>query len=130
MKNETLQLIKYEYIKLKEKNNLTNNQIINTIILKALRYIYEDETNDIYIYLGNYDENSKLYKNIELDYDFKVPNSDRRKFESEHIIIRPKNDCYQKTYNDVQKDFFKKAIRSNQEEAKKLVIKKYKKRDY
>ena len=126
MKNEILQLAKHEYALLKENKDLTNNQIINKVIEKTIRYIYEDETNDIYIYFGSIDDNNRLYKNIELEDITIVPNSLKKKFEMNHIIIKPNNSNYQKTYNDIQKMFFKKAMRSNQEEAKKLVLTKFK----
>ena len=106
------------------------------------------ETNNIYVYTGtfkndindsfgtrvNYDSENALYSkysNIELqEYNFNstmiIPISKREEFEKNNIVIFPKNYLLDKTFYDIQNDFFLDAMELGQEKAIEKLLKKYK----
>ena len=132
---------KYKY---KNKNDI---DIVGEIYQKYLSRIKEDETNNIYFYLGTYryyyrydiDKGGvdkrvryndpladyRLYWNIEGMLPIKVEKDRFDEFDKENTIIT----TYYKSNKDyffIQKEFFTESIKNNQEEAKKILKKKYK----
>lgn len=143
-----------EYINLLEieKSNLkqiklSDKQIILSFYHNYIYKIQKQETNGIYVYLGTYkynheidivhgssdnrvEYNSKkadyrIYKNIEQNLDASIARNECNNFEKEHIIIYPEDGLNILEYYKIRDDFFVKAIKTNQESAKKLILKKY-----
>lgn len=143
-----------EYIKLTNivdqnlKNiKLTDEEIISSFYSKYLHKIKKEETNGIYVYLGTYENNNevdivhgsndfrvdynssnadyRIYKNIESPYGEIIPIRLCEEFEKNNIIIYPKTYFKEQEYYKIQKDFFVKAVKTNQETAKKMILKKY-----
>ena len=131
MKEELLEIIKKEY---KHENKfMTDDQKVLTAITNHLSEINEEDTNKIYVYCGattrggyfNHlvDRNDPeaeylLYWDIEQTYMINIPIQNCEEFESNNTIVYGK-------HHDVSFDFFKEAIKSDQEKAKKKIIKKY-----
>ena len=129
--------------------NLSDSDIITSFYHTYLYKIQKDETNNIYVYLGTYknndeidivhgsndfkvnynssDANYRIYKNIEYPYVQSIPISMCDEFEKNHIVIKPKSYFKEREYYEIQKDFFTYAIKTNQESAKKMILKKYNK---
>lgn len=128
---------------------ISDKEIILTYYHHYLNKIKKEDTNNIYVYLGtykineeidivhgssdfrvNYDSPSadyRIYKNIEYPYGETVPINKCDEFEKNHVIIKPKTYFKEKEYYEIQKDFFVHAIKTNQESAKKMILKKYNK---
>ena len=124
--------------------DLDDKEIILEIILKNLYKIKEEDTNNIFVYIGTYKFSNKLSKkhitkNIEVDYNdpgadyriywniesknpIKIHISRCSIFENAYTVFDSKNIAF----NDIQAYFFYKAITKNQEEAKKYILTKYK----
>ena len=124
--------------------DLDDKEIILEIILKNLYKIKEEDTNNIFVYIGTYKFSNKIFKNHiskDIEVDYNDPSADYRIywnieskspimihisrcsiFENAYTVFDSKNI----TFNDIQKDFFYKAITENQEEAKKYILTKYK----
>ena len=126
MTEELLKQLKKEYKKSKFSDI---DQKVGMLIYEHLMSIKEDETNKIFVYCGattqssiiyNPDAANLLYWDIEQPYMISVLSEDYSKFEEENTII------YGNHY-DIMLEFFKEAIKSDQEKAKKKIIKKYKK---
>lgn len=110
------------------------------------------ETNNIYVYAGTFEKSNECdiihgndevrvdynnrnalyskYSNIELqEYNFNstmiIPVSKREEFETNNIVIFPKNYLLDKTFYDIQNKFFLDAIELGQEKAIEKLIKKY-----
>lgn len=127
--------------------NLSDTQIISSLYNRYLHKIQKEDTNGIYIYLGTYEYNNevdiihgsndfrvnynspkanyRIYKNIEYTYGESIPIEMCDEFEKEHIVIKPNTYFKNKIYYQIQEDFFIKAVKTNQESAKKMIIKKY-----
>lgn len=127
--------------------NLSDSDIITSFYHRYLSKIKEEDTNGIYVYLGTYEYNHevdivhgsndfrvnynspqanyRIYKNIEYPYGESIPIQKCEEFEKNHIIIRPKSYFKDKEYYEIQKEFFIKAVKTNQESAKKMILKKY-----
>ena len=126
----------------------TDEEIISSFYSKYTYRIKENETNKIFVYLGTY-KYSKDYDichytpDIQVDYDSDkadyrlyqdledsssklIPIKQCEQFEKENIIIIPNTRYRRKEYYDIRQEFFIKAIKKDQESAKKLVLKKYK----
>ena len=151
MKDEKVQkflsLTEMEIEETKEKN-LSDKEIISKIYPKYLYEIKENETNNIYIYLGTYMYSNEIdivhgsndtrveynsqnadyrtYLNLEHQFAKNIPIAQCPNFEKNNIIINPSTFFKTKAYYDIQKDFFYKATIENQEEAKKYILTKYK----
>lgn len=128
--------------------NISDKKLILSYYSYYLREIREDDTNKIYVYLGTFEYNNeidivhgsrdfrvkddsedadyKVYRNIESDYSMDIPIEKCEEFEKNNIIIRPKTYLNGKEYYNIRDDFFIKAIKTNQEIAKKMILKKYK----
>lgn len=145
-----------EYLKLREElesdndHKYTHMERLNDFDMLKLCYnkVNITETNNIYVYTGtfkndindsldtrvNYDSENALYSkysNIELqEYNFNstmiIPISKREEFEKNNIVIFPKNYLLDKTFYDIQNDFFLDAMELGQEKAIEKLLKKYK----
>lgn len=127
----------------------SDKEIITSFYHHYLSKIEKEDTNNIYVYLGTYknndeidvvhgstdfrvnynskDANYRIYKNIEYPYVQSIPISMCDEFEKNHIVIKPKSYFKEREYYEIQKDFFTHAIKTNQESAKKMILKKYNK---
>ena len=128
----------------------TKQYEINAIIRIYQDYLRKNKvssTNDIYVYLGTFkyswndyiDDYSNLhtkrndkdaykreYWNIEQEKKVEISIDEVDKFEQENIIIYPEKILEAKYYfKEIQKEFFIDAIKTNQEEAVKRLVKKY-----
>lgn len=125
----------------------SENEIILSLYYRYLHKIKEEDTNGIYVYLGTYEYNHevdivhgsndfrvnynspqanyRIYKNIEYPYGESIPIQKCEEFEKNHIIIKPKSYFKDKEYYEIQREFFIKAVKTNQETAKKMILKKY-----
>lgn len=135
-----------------EKSNLkqirsSDEQIILSFYHNYIYKIQKGETNGIYVYLGTYkynheidfyncgrdhrvEYNSKkadyrIYKDIEQNIDVSIARAKCKEFENQHTIIYPKEGLNISQYYKIRDEFFVKAIKTNQESAKKLILKKY-----
>lgn len=128
--------------------NISDKKLILSYYSCYLNKIGKFDTNEIHVYLGTFQYNSeidivhgsrdfrvkddledadyKIYRNIESDYSIDVPIEKCEEFEKNKIIIRPKTYLNVKEYYEIRDDFFVKAIKTNQETAKKMILKKYK----
>lgn len=145
-----------EYLKLIEMNpsslkliDCSDEEIINSIYRKYLPEIKENETNGIFVYIGTYrysheldlihgstddrvdyndpKANYRIYFDIEQLFSNTISITDCEQFEKEHIVIYPQTYLKEKEYYKIQKQFFIKAVLTNQESAKKLILGKYSK---
>lgn len=142
-----------EYLNLTESKHsslkpieLTDERIVSSFYRSYLSEIKENETNGIYVYVGTYsyskeanivhdsDErvnysdpnaNYRIYFDIEQLCSQNIPISECEQFEKNHIVINPKTYLKEQEYYKIQKQFFIKAVMTNQEAAKKLVLGKY-----
>lgn len=121
--------------------SLKDDDIYDLSFRNNLGNIKQDETNNIYVYLGPYETNDyfgiklseadpkacfKKYWNIELGIFTFVDIRFAKNFEESNIILFGEKDGEMGLYREVQNLFVKTAIEQNQEEAVKLVLKKYK----
>lgn len=128
---------------------MVTDDIISSIYYKYLYQIGDDETNEIYVYMGTYkysDEidivhgssdirvsydspnaSYRLYRNIEKSSSEQIRINNCEEFERTHTIINPRVIFYDKTFYEIQRDFFIRAVKVNQESAKKFVLRKYSK---
>lgn len=145
---EYMQLTDFSYDDLK-LIKVTDSEIIDSFYRRHLYKIKENETNGLYVYLGtyqnsheidivhggndirvNYDSKKadyRIYQDIEQSFSEIIHISKCEQFEKDHTIINPKMYLGKNTFYDIQKEFFVRAVKVNQESAKKLVLKKYNK---
>lgn len=143
---EFLKLTNLEYESLSLKR-VSSESLIESVFYHHLHEIDEKDTNGIYVYLGTYkytDEidivhsphdirvpydspvaDYRVYQNIEECSSKQIPILKCEQFEKEHTILNPKVPITSKGFYDIQKDFFIRAIKVNQESAKKMVLRKY-----
>lgn len=143
---EFLELVNLEYESLPLKR-VSRESLIESIFYQHLHEIDEKDTNGIYVYLGTYkytDEidivhlphdlrvsydspvaDYRVYQNIEEWSSKQIPILKCEQFEKEHTILNPKVHITSKGFYEIQKDFFIRAIKMNQESAKKMVLRKY-----
>lgn len=132
MKEELLAELKEEYKRMK---GLDENRRIAMLVYNHLLEI-GDDTNKIYTFEGattktsynphfvdvnDPDAATVLYWDIESPYMIGIPVEIYKGFEKNNKIVYG-------NHNAVVNSFFKEAIKSNQEEAVKKVLKKYKKK--
>lgn len=143
---EFLKLTNLEYESLLIKR-ISSDSLIEEVFYHHLHEIEEKDTNGIYVYLGTYkytDEidivhsshdisvsyyspvaDYRVYQNIEEWSSKQIPISKCEQFEKVHTILNPKVSITRKGFYEIQKDFFIRAIKVNQESAKKMVLRKY-----
>ena len=145
---EFLGLSSLDY-KIDSTKSVVSDDIIASIYSKYIYSIGENDTNGLYVYLGTYSYNNEI-DIVHGSNDYKVPynspNADYRlyqniehltrehvaitkceEFENTHIIINPKKAFSNKTFYEIQKDFFIRAVKDSQEAAKRMVLRKYSK---
>ena len=143
---EFLKLTNLQYGSLPLKR-VSSESLIESIFYQHLHEIDEKDSNGIYVYLGTYkytDEidivhsphdirvpydspvaDYRVYQNIEECFSKQIPILRCEQFEKERTILNPKVPITSKGFYDIQKDFFIRAIKVNQESAKKMVLRKY-----
>lgn len=143
-----------EYIQLSDQVKSNEKQVelsVEDMIFKIYnRYlcmIREDETNNIYVYLGTYQYNYDIgvvhsSKDIRVEYNstnacyrefqdieqissISVPIDECEEFEKKHTIIYPKSYLTLKKFYEIQKDFVMALINGNQKSAKAYILTKY-----
>ena len=136
--------LKYEVKSTKRK---ATNDIIESMYYRYLYQIGEDETNGLYVYMGTYrytdeidivhgahdirvpydsiDANYRVYRNIEKTSSEQVLIRHCDEFENANTIINPKVAFNEKTFYEIQREFFIRAIKDSQESAKKMVLRQY-----
>ncbi len=128
-----------EYLKLTDRekdyerysyDTSLDEDILFSSFMKYISCINIEDTNDIYILMKKGMENGKMvsvYWNIEQISPITLPIEETEEFEENHIIIFPKLGNYDvMDVIRIQKDFIGKAVLSNQQKAKKLVVRRYK----
>ena len=133
MQEQTLELIKKEYEIKKQYFEKTDKESMDDLLFSAyMKYISsikEEDTNGIYVFLKTDVVNDKLvniYWNIEQSSSNMICIEDVDTFEKEHAILYPTfNDTTDEEFVRIQKTFIRKAVDSNQEKARKLVIRRY-----
>lgn len=145
---EFLDLTSLDY-KVGNSNKMVTDDIIASIYSKYLYIIRESDTNGLYVYLGTYAYNDemdivhgsrdyrvsydspkadyRLYQNIELWGSEHILIRKCEEFEKTHTIINPNVPFSDKAFYEIQKDFFIRAVKDNQESAKRMVLRKYSK---
>ena len=132
MKEELLKRLKKEFVELK---NIEEDRKISTLIYNHIHEIKEEDTNKIYVFSGAITDGNNvdvvdidnpsakyvLYWNVEQFNMKKVLIEEYKNFEKDNIIVYGK-------HHKIMLDFFKEAIKTNQEDATKLIKKIYKKR--
>lgn len=128
---------------------MVTDDIIASIYYRYLYQIKDEDTNDLYVYMGTYkynDEidivhasrdirvsyddiraNYRLYRNIEKSGCEQILINRCEEFERTHTIINPRVVCYDKKFYEIQKDFFIRAVKDNQKSAKRMILRKYSK---
>ena len=108
---------------------LSDDDLIDAAFSGSASYI--TDTNKIYVCLGEYRIGSegifKRYVNVEKTSDMLlIPLNDSLKFEKENkvIFVSESDDYFNSKYREVQRDFLREAINSNQEEARRRVLSK------
>lgn len=143
-----------EYLSINERLNqkhelmsIDPNDITLEIYRKYLYQIQENETNGIFVYLGTYrindeidivhptrdyrvdynstDADYRLYGDIECSDNKIVPIKYCSQFEKENIILNPKSYFKIKEYYNIQEEYFKEVVTTNQSVAKEKILKKY-----
>ena len=149
---EYLKLIEEVYDNLKQIK-ITDKEIIRSIFeSRYLNKIKDNETNGIYVYLGTFkcgdndiihyfpdtqvernDVNAdyREYWNLEQKYSKLIPISKSDNFENTHTIINLNNEFHTKRYNEnkyyeIREEFIDIAVKTNQKNAVKRILKKYK----
>lgn len=144
---EYLRLREIKSLRLKEHLETDEESLIEKVYYKAIRSINESDTNKIYVYLGTYkssyetdiehgnndirvDYNDtsaeyRMFQDIELDNQIILPIGKCKEFESSNKIIYLSGYRLWGKYYNIQKEFFVNAVKSNQEEACKLILRKY-----
>lgn len=145
---EFIELLNIEIPDLKQIKK-KDDEIISSYYSSYVYKINENETNKIYVYLGTYkysedydiyratpdirvdynskDANYREYRDIEDTFSKTINIKQCEKFEKENIIINPPTPTRYKEreYYQIQKEFFIKAIKKDQESAKKYILRKY-----
>lgn len=149
---EYIQLLEDVYDDLKPIKT-TDKEIISRLFdSRYLNKIKENETNEIYVYLGTFkcgdndiihyshdtqvernDANAdyREYWNIEQKYSKFIPISKSNYFESTHTIINLNNVFHTKRFNEnkyyeIRNEFINTAVKTSQNNAVKRLLKKYK----
>ena len=143
---EFLNLTGLTYQPINTKKMVTDD-IIASIYYRYLYQINEEDTNEIYVYMGTYkysdeidivhgsndirvsydaiDANYRLYRNIEKSSSEQVLISRCEEFEGKHTIINPRIAFSDAQFYKIQKDFFIRAVKINQESAKKMLLRRH-----
>lgn len=144
-----------EYLKLRgiretriiEHLETNEESLVEKAYYSLIRSINEKDTNKIYVYLGTYkssyesdvihgsndirvDYNDptseyRMFQDIELDSQIIIPIDKCKDFESSNKIIYLKGYRLWGKYYSIQKEFFKESFKNGQEEACKLILRKY-----
>ena len=103
--------------------------------IKYLEYLgtykYTDEidiihsSHDISVSYDSPVADYRVYQNIEEWSSKQIPISKCEQFEKAYTILNQKVSITRKGFYEIQKDFFIRAIKVNQESAKKMVLRKY-----
>ncbi|MBR1377152.1 MAG: hypothetical protein IJ565_05020 [Bacilli bacterium] len=138
MSNKMLEELKEEIAKENKKGNVDKNKYpYNIAVSRAvlnklgLNLVKTNDTNKIYIYMYSKPTKEKFYRNIEQRGEIAVNEEDINNFEQENTVIywNEQNDLTPLAkYCKIQAEFFEKATKTNQEEAKKYIINRYAKK--
>lgn len=130
----------------KETLEIDEDVITGNLYSCYLYSIKDEDTNKIFVYLGTYKSSLekdiihsndirvsyddakaeyRIYQDIESTSSVIIPIKDSIEFERTHKIIYPKGYRTYGEYYKIQKEFFQTAVRENQEEACKLILRKY-----
>lgn len=126
---------------------MVTDDIIASMYYMYLHQIKDEDTNEIYVYMGTYkysdeidivhgsrdirvqydsiDADYRVYRNIEKSSSEQVLINRCEEFERTHTIINSRVVCYDKTFYEIQRDFFIRAVKVDQESAKKMILRKY-----
>ena len=119
----------------------TINELLEKLIYKYTQRIAYEDTNKIYVFMNSFkvidgkqyffedDFNYydyKTYHDIERYMDEQVPKVQFNKFKKKSIILKaPDNMDRELFYKKVQLEFFKEVLKTDQENAKKLILERY-----
>ena len=122
--NKMDELNKYSY------DEASDDDILYDIFIKNIGTITDDkDTNDIYVYMSTDvidDQITSTYWNLEMSHPIRVLIKDAEEFENNHTILKSSfNAVSVKEVIEIQKAFISKAVSSNQDKARKLVIRRY-----
>lgn len=84
--------------------------------------------NDIRVNYDSKKADYRIYQEIEQNFSEIIHILKCEQFEKEHTIVNPKMYLGKITFYDIQKEFFVRSVKVNQESAKKLVLRKYNKK--
>ena len=147
MKKELLEEIRRELEELKKRNEF-DQEHISKLINEYIEEISEKDSYNIYMYMGSFrvgkngklffeDRNSttydyRLYRNLEQNHDKKVKRENVEFFEKTNTVLIPedysKNYSYEEEYANKQREFILLSLKTSQENAKKSMIRSYKKK--
>ncbi len=144
---EYLRLRGVKEIRIKEHLETDEDTLVTKVYYKHLRNINENDTNKIYAYLGTYKSSYetdiehgssdirvdyldpkaeyRIFQDLEQDTQITIPISKCIEFESTHKIIYLKGYRLWGKYYNIQKEFFTVSVKSNQEKASELILRKY-----
>lgn len=130
-----------------KESTIDDKTIASEIYYRYIHRIDKKDTNGIFVYLGTYresyesdivhcngdikvgynnpDAEYRLYQDLEQNSVITVPIKDCEEFEKNYIVIFPKGYNLCKRYYEIQKEFFTEAITNSEEEACKLLLRRY-----
>lgn len=133
--------------KIKEHLETDEESLVKKVYYRYLHSINENDTNKIYAYLGTYKSSHetdiehgsndirvdyldpkaeyRIFQDIEQDTQITIPISKCIDFESTHKIIYLEGYRLWGKYYNIQKEFFTASVKSNQEKACELILRKY-----
>lgn len=118
----------------------SNYEILERTLEKCSAWGYginPSETNHIYVYVGSYlfgrtvpydytGDHWRLYKNIEAIDAMRISSKEFKKFHEDNtVLFAPEGMDPNEFYKQVRQTFFETAIEKGQEEAIKVIIKRY-----
>lgn len=144
---EYLRLRGIKRLRIKGYLETDEEALIPKVYYRYLNSISASDTNKIYVYLGTYKSSQesdvehgpsdirvsyqdpkaeyRIFQDIELNSQIVLPISECRRFESSNKIIYLFGYRLWSKYYEIQKEFFTTSVKSSQEEACKLILRKY-----
>lgn len=132
---EYLRLRGIDLIEHKDENK-ESDKILNEVLAKYLPLVTDMDTNNIYLFIGacvyDMDDRSYVYWNLEQQSCIDILQENVEDFEKKHNIIYSDKDergilyMCEDVFPKIRTEFVKKALDTNQEQAKQYILSKYK----
>lgn len=142
MREDILEKLKDKVEEVQKEKNVSDVKATLLTFKSFLNRIDASETNEIFVYLyscvydsysfphkveyGNAGARYRVYWNIEQAERQFVPIEDCAEFESKNIVIDTESYFPEDMYHQIQKEFFCKSVKCDQEAAKCMILRNYK----